>query len=373
MTKCPLPNVPKLDTISKRLPLIFPEGIENRSYILRESTAKTIFVMFYAGAVAGSGNWIRPNQVVVMTDAQAMMTDDDSRILWVKETLKPGGKKDIPNRWYADNTREPIRDEVIRQGLIPLNAVIEREGIPTTSSKPRYCLAAGFAALFDETAPLYELDERICQWQEQNLCAEAIARINLLKGGNVADQSREMVYVTYPNGDRRQMAPGPSSEISKAVIEVFSRRFLQNPAVVWLSESRHKVVHSDNTLARKIGLNINSAELLPDIILFDVGSSDSVDGALLLFVEVVATDGPITQQRKDQLLALATNGGYKDDNIVFVTAFRDRNDNAYRKLSSTIAWGSFVWFMSEPDMLIQLHDFAKECSTPLYKIVKKLL
>jgi hypothetical protein len=37
-------------------------------------------------------------------------------------------KKIQPPDAYAENTREPIRDETIRSGLIPCNAVVERKG-----------------------------------------------------------------------------------------------------------------------------------------------------------------------------------------------------------------------------------------------------
>jgi hypothetical protein len=52
-------------------------------------------------------------------------------------------------RWYADNTREPIRDETLRDGLVAVGAVVRREDLPTTSGAPRYALKLDFAALFD--------------------------------------------------------------------------------------------------------------------------------------------------------------------------------------------------------------------------------
>ncbi|MCY4498234.1 MAG: BsuBI/PstI family type II restriction endonuclease, partial [Rhodospirillaceae bacterium] len=42
------------------------------------------------------------------------------------------------------------------------------------------------------------------------------------------------VLVTFPNRETRQLAPGPSSIITQAVIEVFARNFLDDPAVLWL-------------------------------------------------------------------------------------------------------------------------------------------
>ncbi len=46
--------------------------------------AKTIYVMFYAGAIEGSDCWVRPSQVTDMTDEQALLTDTESRKAWVK-------------------------------------------------------------------------------------------------------------------------------------------------------------------------------------------------------------------------------------------------------------------------------------------------
>jgi len=66
------------------------------------------------------------------------------------------------------------------------------------------------------------------------------------------------------------MAPGPSSLISRAVIQDFAPRFLAHPAVLWLSESSNKVVARDDDVASRIGLKIETDRNLPDIILADL-------------------------------------------------------------------------------------------------------
>ena len=50
------------------------------------------------------------------------------------------------------------------------------------------------------------------------------------------------VMVRFPNEETRRLAHGPSSIISKAVIEEFSKRFLGKPGVIFLSESGNKVL-----------------------------------------------------------------------------------------------------------------------------------
>jgi len=144
MTLPPLLPVPE---IHERLQAIFPEGTANRNYVTREIAAKTVFVMLYIGAVDGADSWLRPDQVTRMSDAQAALESDSDRAAWLELSMRPAAG-DIDGRWYAANTREPIRDETLREGLVRIGAVKEREGLPTTSPRPRYALASDFAALF---------------------------------------------------------------------------------------------------------------------------------------------------------------------------------------------------------------------------------
>lgn len=348
-----LPVIPSLATIQERLPLIFPEGTENRGYVIREMAAKTIFVMFYAGAIDGLERWIRPSQVVNMGNSQAALIDDESRYNWLSMTFSKK-KAQVADVWYAENTREPIRDETIRSGLIPCNAVVERKGIPTTSSKPRYCLNRSFAALFDEKLKGETFLRAINEWQDQYLNKAALARLRLLKSGaTIADDS---VVVTFPNGEKRTLAPGPSSVIAKAVIEMFAPKFLKAPAVLWLSESGNKVVARDEVLAQALGLKIDAAKALPDIILIDLGDDRTGADMLVVFTEVVATDGPINRERKITLTRLAIDAGFCEKNLAFLTAFMDRGGAPFRKAISELAWGSYAWLASEPEHLIDLRD-----------------
>lgn len=345
MTVHPLCPVPLLRTIAERLPAVFPEGMDHRPYLIREIAARTIFVMFYTGALEGSERWLRPNQVTRMTDAQSRDVGTETRMAWIEASLRPC-KESIPGRWYADNTREPIRDETIRQGLCPIGAVVERSGLATTSSHPRYALTSDFADLFlcDDA----EFSQRADTWREAHLSPAARARLALIHRSAVAAEESDRILVTFPNNETRIMSPGPSSVLSRAVIEQFAPRFLGTPGVVFLSESRSKVVARDDGLAKAIGLTILPGELLPDILLVDLAGADP----LLLFVEVVVSDGPVDEKRKADLTSLAEEAGFRPSHLAFLTAFRSKTDAAFRKLSSDIAWGSFVWFASEPDAIL---------------------
>ena len=342
-----LPALLPVPEVHERLRTIFPEGTPQRNFVTREIAAKTVFAMLYVGAVHGTECWLRPDQVTRMTDEQAARSRDKDRIAWREASLRPITDP-IIGRWYAANTREPIRDETLREGLIRTGAVRERGDLPTTSPAPRYALDPDFAALFDPRLAGEALDAAIAAWQENFLSAGALARVAILRRGTVAAEDR--VLVTFPNGETRHMEPGPSSVISKAVVEEFAPRFLETPGVIWLSESRNKVVARDDELAQAICLEIQPDLNLPDLILVDLGSAEP----LIVFVEVVASAGPVSESRKDSLMSVATEAGFAESQVAFVTAFADRSHAAFKRSVSELAWRSFAWFMAEPDHIMVL-------------------
>jgi BsuBI/PstI restriction endonuclease domain/BsuBI/PstI restriction endonuclease HTH domain len=347
-----LTNLPELlpwPGIHERLQQIFPQGSQNRNRCTWEIAARTIFAMLYVGALEGADTWLRPDQVTRMTDAQARRTSPAERRAWAGESLK-GGRGEIPGRWYAVNTRESIRDDTIRAGLAANGVVSEREGLATTSPEPRYALKKNFAALFEPTLKGRKLQKTIAAWQSENLSAGALARIAIVRRGAIA--GGDHLLVKFPSGEARRMAPGVSSIISKAVIETFAPRFLQKPGVVFLSESRNKLVSRDDELARSIGLHIEAARNLPDIVLADLGPRHP----LLVFCEAVATDGPVTKERKQALTEIAEHAGFPARHVAFLTAYLDRDGAPFKKTVAALAWNSFVWFASEPENLIRLYE-----------------
>lgn len=344
-----LPPLPPWTTIHARLPDIFPPGSANRERSTWEIAAKTIFVMLYVGAVEGADRWIRPDQVTRMTDSQAGQQDEEARNTWSKASIIPT-KLDVPGRWYAVNTRESIRDDTIRYALIQNGAVIERQGLSTTSPAGRYALQSEFAELFLPGIDQTTFIAMAAAWREKHLNAGALARIAIVRKGAAAGGTD--VLVTFPNGETRRMTSGPSADISKSVIEVFARKFLIKPGVISLSESGNKVVARDDELARAIGLAIPADRSLPDIVLVDLEPAHP----LLIFVEVVHSDGPVNEARKMALLKIAENAGFNSRHVAFVTAYLDRASLTFRKTVSSLAWGSYAWFASEPDALILFSD-----------------
>ena len=348
-----LPAYISYEEVSKRIAMIFSEGIENRSFLIRDLGISTIFTMLYIGAVEGNDTYLGPKHVVKMTDKQSERTFDIDRLRYASIVLKPGYKSENPT-WYADNSRESIRDETLREGFVRLGVVKIKPDVVTTSSRPRYYLTKAFTALFDPKLIDDKLAKAIEHWQKENLSTSAQIRVKLASLGKSTDKHE--VVVTFPNKETRLLSPGDSSEISKAVIEDFAHRFLENPGLLWLSTSGNKVVQRDQSLANAIGLNIDASRNLPDIILVDIRPEETI---LLVFVEVVATDGAITPSRQEAIYQLTDQAGFHRNQVAFVTAYLDRNSGGFKKTITGLAWNSFAWFVSEPDNIVVLKGNAE--------------
>lgn len=220
-----LPPYASREVIAQRLPLIFPEGTENRTYCIRELAASAIFAALYIGAVEGAGRYFGPAHVYRMTAEQSAKVNDRAREAYNDTVL---AKRLVPgSRWYADNTREPIRDETLRDGLVSIGAVLRREDLPTTSGAPKYALRRDFAALFNPSLDGEVLERAIADFQTRHLSKSAQTRLAIIRTGAAARDSA--VLVSFPSGETRQLAPGPSATISKAVVEVSRISFCKIP------------------------------------------------------------------------------------------------------------------------------------------------
>lgn len=341
-------RVPSVAELRSRLQLLIPEQLDPEGFARREMAARTVFVMLYGFAVEGQGRWIRPTAVTDMTDDQAAKTGDKERRSWLERVQSSLRPRNVRGRWYSENTREPIRDETLRK-LIELGIVVERPGLATTSPLPRYALATDFLPLCDPELAGERLTAATEAWRAANLSSAVLARLALLRKGVPGDGG---ILVALPNGETRRLAPGPSARLAKAAVEVLAPRLLVRPAVVLISESAQKIGYRDEEILRLVRLDIDAVSTLPDLVLVDVG----VNPPLLVFVECVATAGAVTERRRSELEAIARQAGYQETDCALVTVFHDRVDSPFKAAATTLAWGSFVWFETEPDHLLFLRD-----------------
>ena len=308
--------------------------------------ARVVFVFLYGGFLEGLDRQLRPSAIYFFTAEQARRTAPAARSDWLSNAFKPGFRPQ-GKRWYADNSRESIRDDLIRNRLVSMGIVGRKSGVATTSSAPIYFLRSSFADLFDPTLGGAALETAIRDWRARHLAPAALQRMVLKAQGTLARKGD--VLIDMPDGTRVRLSAGPSTAILKALIEDYAPRWLMRPTVLWISASDRKTHPQFVELSASVGLRFDSAELLPDLILADLG-----DTLRFVFCEVVATDGPVDDDRKASLLALTRRSGIDDASVGFVTAYLDREAAALRKTFHRVALDSDLWFSNEPELLVRL-------------------
>jgi hypothetical protein len=346
-------RLPDRALCQERLALVFPVSLPQRGRLTNQLAAAAIFVSLYVDAIEGESQ-LRPSMVLWMCDEAAKHTHAEERRQWYEAARR--GKRTLSalltdwgvthRPWYADNTREPLRDETFR-AWHRFGALLRDETLPTTSARPQWSLARDFAELFDPDLQGDELAERIDDWQDDHLGTIGRARIALAR--QLASPG-EHVTVRLPGGVTRALAPGGSSLILKGVVEELAPRLLDQPTVLFISESRQHLHVVDVEVLRNLGLDVDPSRLLPDALLFDAHPG------LFWFVEAVLTDGAIDEGRKAALERWAREQGIAPDRCRYLTAFVGRTAPAFRRLASSLAWGTHVWFLDEPERIMRFED-----------------
>lgn len=339
-----LQPLPTLEEIQRRLEAIFPPEFPNRAILVGLMASRVIFVFLYGGFIEGTERYLRPSNVYFFTHPQAEKRSIDERASWLSKAYKPGHRPK-GKRWYADNSREPIRDNLMRNRLLPLGIVHKLPGYPITSSAPINYLSADFASLFDPSLEGQALAKAITAWREKHLSKTTLSRMALKAQG--VSQKKGDVFIEMPDGTRTRISAGPSALITKGLIEDFARIHLMSPTVLWLSASDKKAYPQYVEISASVGLKFELSAELPDLILADL-----TDQARFYFCEAVASEGPVTDERREALLAIVRDSDLPEEAVCFLTAFEDREAREFRKVFSEIAVGSFIWFRSEPNLLV---------------------
>ena len=352
-----LPPVVGRDLVQERLAKVFPSAAFD-TVLSSPIAAAAATTMLYIGAivdddgpVTGQSRLARPTTCLWMQPEVLVRTVDADREAWFLASTSKASPQDRTEAlvtswgltfrpWYGDNSRETLRDEILR-GWAERGAVRKRHDLPTTSGHPRWALTASFAALFDPTLVDDDLDAAIDEWRSSHMDPLDILRITT----NAAqDAQRHAVLVTFPDGSARQLEAGTASLVLKGIVEQWAPVRLVQPAVLTLSEPGDKVFVADGATLARLGIAIDRTTLLPDALIVDIGTRPP----LVWVVEAVATDGPITEARKAALLRWAEDQRIDPANVRFVSAFQSRNSPAAKRRLKDLAVGTIAWFLDEP-------------------------
>lgn len=309
--------------------------------------------LIYVGAVADEQptTWARPSTVLWQRPwVLENCTSDAERAEWREAASKTSATvQALLDKWnvsvprkYQDNSRESLRDETWRS-LHQHSAMRRRTGVKTSSSLPTWALEPHFADLFDPALTGADLEQALADWIDKHLDPGARLKAHIAHNRNVQAAA---VDVTVAPGIVRQLEPGNSSQILKGVIEQWAPHKLHDPVVLAISESARHVYVRDQNVLSSLGVAIDHTNLLPDAILADLAP----DGTKFWVVEAVATDGPITEQRKQDLIDWAKAQRINPDDMRFLTAFESRNAGPARKRLKDLAGGTYAWYLDEPGM-----------------------
>lgn len=343
------------DECLTRLRLVFPRAAFD-PVLANPLGAAAVATMLYVDAVSPdeastdeSVFWARPSTCLWMSDEVLAHAWPEQRRAWrvaalrgrraVVELLMQWGIEHRP--WYGDNSRETLRDETFRAWL-DHGAIRGRPGIPTTSSRPRWALMASFADLFDPMLRKQSLIDAVEIWRSSHMSPGDRFRILTVQR---RERHKHAVTVTLPGSRQiRLLEPGLASLILKGVLEVWAPARLTEPAVLTISEPGDKVYLADAAQLAALGLRVDANTLLPDAVIVDI----AITPPTFWIVEAVATNGPVTEERRAQLIRWAEEQNIPPQSCKFLSAFISRNDQAARRRLKDIAVNTYAWYADEP-------------------------
>jgi hypothetical protein len=237
---------------------------------------------------------------------------------------------------YAPNTRETIRDEAVKyfveEGLLVKNP--DNPARPTNSGKTVYQI--------EQTALRLCRTFKTAQWAaalKRYLAAHEEIKREL-------ERARELarIPVRLPDGGQITLSPGGQNPLIKAFIEDFCPRYVPGGTVLYVGDAENKFQHYEADYFKRIGIEIDSAAKMPDVVVHDPKRDWLVIG------EAVTSAGVVDGKRRRELKELFA--GFRSG-LVFVTAFETRADMG--RFLSQISWETEVWIAEDADHVIHFN------------------
>ncbi|MBI3986622.1 MAG: restriction endonuclease [Lentisphaerae bacterium] len=237
---------------------------------------------------------------------------------------------------YAPNTRETIRDEAVKyfveEGLLVKN--------PNDPSRPT-----------NSGKTVYQIEHRalrLCRSFKSDAWAAALKRFLDTKEEIKRELQRARtiarIPVHLPEGGEITLSPGGQNPLIKAFIEDFCTRFVPGGVVLYVGDAENKFHHFETDYLKRIGVVIDSAAKMPDVVIYDPKRQWLVIG------EAVTSAGVVDGKRRRELKHLFA--GFRSG-LVFVTAFETRA--AMGRFLSQISWETEVWIAEDPDHVVHFN------------------
>lgn len=237
---------------------------------------------------------------------------------------------------YAPNTRETIRDEAVKffaeAGLLLRNP--DQPDRPTNSGKTVYQIEPAALSLLQSFG-----SDSWPKLLDSYLRQSAAIRAEIERARTLS-----RVPVTLPNGQTLTLSAGGQNPLIKAVVEEFCPRFTPGAVIAYIGDTENKFLHLDATYLSSLGVQLDAAAKMPDIVAHDTRRN------WLVLIEAVTSAGPVDGKRRMELKHLFKGS---KSGLVFVTAFETRK--TMQSFVSQISWESEVWIAEAPDHLVHFN------------------
>lgn len=237
---------------------------------------------------------------------------------------------------YAPNTRETVRDEAVKyfveEGLVVKNP--DDPSRPTNSGKTVYQIERTALALcraFKTNAWEVTLKRYLSTREE-------------IKRELRRDRELARIPVRLPSSSEITLSPGGQNPLIKAFIEDFCTRFVPGGVVLYVGDAENKFQYFETDYFKKLGVVIDSAAKMPDVVVHDSKRDWLVIG------EAVTSAGVVDGKRRRELKELFA--GFRSG-LVFVTAFETRD--VMGRFLSQISWETEVWIAEDPDHVVHFN------------------
>ncbi|MEM4382338.1 MAG: BsuBI/PstI family type II restriction endonuclease [Candidatus Caldarchaeum sp.] len=224
----------------------------------------------------------------------------------------------------AENTRETYRKTSLKQLLD--HGLITRVQSSTNDPNTHYILNREF----EKTLRSY-------------IAASSQRRTQILsllrKPKRILETTNErVVRITIANNIIK-LSPGRHNQLIKQIIEVFASAFVDDPEVLYVSDTAHKIKYLSPTV-KELGISIDEHAKAPDVILYSKSKN------IVYIIEAVISSGVFSPDRIQDVEKVLFGNREKRFGVEYFTAFPDRA--IFRKFVEDIAWGTQVWLAQEP-------------------------
>lgn len=152
------------------------------------------------------------------------------------------------------------------------------------------------------------------------------------------------VSIQLPENIKIDLSQGGHNDLQKEIIEEFLPRFGNGCEVLYIGDTKNKLLHYNEQKLKSLGFFKLSNDELPDIVAYNKNKN------WLYLIEAVYSSGPMSEIR---MLELKKALSKCTAELIFITAFISKND--FKKYFSEIGWESEVWTADNPDHMVHFN------------------